>query len=165
MRTHTVVDSPIGALTVVHTDGVLSALYLPEHARRPEASTFGDCTVDGFAEVTEQLAEYFAGQRTVFTMAVAPIGSAFQQRVWTLLRQISYGQTRSYSQLAAQLGEARMIRAVGSANARNPISVVIPCHRVIGANGALTGYAGGVARKDYLLTLENPSRAGQPGLF
>jgi len=101
----------------------------------------------------------------VFTMALAPIGSAFQQRVWTLLRQISYGQTRSYSQLAAQLGEARMIRAVGSANARNPISVVIPCHRVIGANGALTGYAGGVARKDYLLTLENPSRGGQPGLF
>ncbi len=165
MRTHTIVDSPIGALTVVHTDGVLSALYLPEHTRRPEAATFGERTDAGFAEVTEQLVEYFAGQRTVFTVALAPIGSAFQQRVWALLGQIPYGQTRSYSQLAAQLGEARVIRAVGSANARNPISVVIPCHRVIGAHGALTGYAGGVARKDYLLTLENPSRAAQPGLF
>ena len=155
----------MGELILVHTDDVLSALYLLEHARRPDAADFGERTATGFGEIAEQLTEYFAGRRTVFTVPLAPVGSEFQQRVWALLRQIPYGQTRSYSQLADELGDRRVIRAVGSANARNPISVVIPCHRVIGANGALTGYAGGVARKDYLLTLENPSRASQPGLF
>ena len=165
MRTHTVLDSPIGELTLVHTDGALSGLYLPDHARRPAVTGFGERTRTGFTEITEQLAEYFVGQRTAFTIALAPVGTDFQLRVWALLRQIPYGQTRSYGQLADALGDRRVVRAVGSANARNPISVVVPCHRVIATNGALTGYAGGLARKEILLTLENPERAGQPPLF
>ncbi|MEO9220883.1 MAG: methylated-DNA--[protein]-cysteine S-methyltransferase [Mycobacteriaceae bacterium] len=165
MRTHTVLESPVGELTLVHTDGVLSGLYLPEHARRPALSSFGERTGNGFTEIGEQLAEYFAGQRTVFTVSLAPVGTDFQQRVWALLRAIPYGQTRTYAQLADELGNRRVIRAVGSANARNPISVVVPCHRVIGTTGALTGYAGGLARKEFLLTLEDPVRADQPPLF
>jgi len=165
VRTHYVQGSPVGELILVHTDDVLSALYLPEHARRPDAAGFGELTATGFGEIAEQLTEYFAGRRTVFTVPLAPVGSEFQQRVWALLRQIPYGQTRSYSQLADELGDRRVIRAVGSANARNPISVVVPCHRVVGADGSLTGYAGGLARKQYLLALENPARVSQPSLF
>ena len=165
MRTYTVLESPIGELTLVNTDGVLSGLYLPEHARRPPLSSFGEWTGNGFTEIAEQLAEYFAGQRTVFAVSLAPVGTDFQRRVWALLCEIPYGQTRTYGQLADELGHRRVTRAVGSANARNPISVVVPCHRVIGTTGSLTGYAGGLARKEFLLTLEDPTRAGQPLLF
>ncbi len=165
MRTHTIIDSPLGQLTLVNTDGVLSALYMDVHARRPDPAGFGARTDTGFDPAVEQLAEYFAGQRTEFTLPLAPVGSEFQHRVWQLLRQIPYGQTRTYGQLADQLGNRLVIRAVGTANARNPISIVIPCHRVIGADGSLTGYAGGLARKDCLLRMEDPVRAAQQGLF
>lgn len=165
MRTHTNIDSPIGVLTLVNSDAMLSAVYMNDHTRKPGAQTFGDRTSAGFGEATEQLEEYFSGQRREFALNLAPEGSQFQRRVWDLLADIPYGQTRTYGQLADQLGDRHVIRAVGSANARNPISIIVPCHRVIGADGSLTGYAGGLERKKFLLELENPARAHEPALF
>jgi len=153
-RTHTVIDSPLGPLTVVADGGVLSGLYLPGHVRGPGPESLGDRDDDGFDEVTKQLAEYFAGTRTAFSVPVAPAGTPFQQSVWRELMSIPYGQTRSYGQLANTLGGPHLTRAVGSANGRNPISVVVPCHRVVGSDGSLTGYAGGLPRKRFLLDLE-----------
>lgn len=152
--THTIVDSPIGELTLVARDGVLAGLYFPDHTRRPEFSGFGVGTCSGFEAPTEQLAEYFKGERTQFDVPLASSGSAFQQRVWELLRAIPYGETRSYGQLAAELGNPFLAREVGGANARNPISIIVPCHRVVGATGKLVGYAGGLERKRFLLDLE-----------
>lgn len=165
VRTHTTVDSPIGTLTLVNADGVLCGLYMEEHSHRPDPSTFGEPAALGFEAATRQLEEYFAGDRTSFDLPLAATGTAFEQRVWSLLRGIPHGETRSYGQLAEQLGDAGLARAVGTANGRNPISVIVPCHRVIGADGSLTGYAGGLARKQFLLAHEDPSRAVQPSLF
>jgi methylated-DNA-[protein]-cysteine S-methyltransferase len=153
-RTHTTVDSPIGTLTLVADDGKLSGLYLPGHLRGPAVAQLGDADSHGFEEIARQLEEYFAGRRTAFTVPVAPAGTPFQQAVWRELSTIPYGQTRTYGQLAEALGGPRLTRAVGAANGRNPISIVVPCHRVVGSDGSLTGYAGGLARKRYLLDLE-----------
>ena len=158
---HTIIDSPLGELTLVAHDGALAGLYFAEHTRRPPSSTFGVRDATGFAAATEQLDEYFRGGRTEFELPLAPRGDAFQRRVWELLRRIPYGQTRSYGRLAAELGDPALARAVGAANGRNPISVIVPCHRVVGANGALTGYAGGLTRKQFLLDLEGAATAGQ----
>jgi methylated-DNA-[protein]-cysteine S-methyltransferase len=157
-RTHTVIDSPLGPLTVVADDGVLSGLYLPGHVRGPGPERLGDRDDDGFDEITKQLTEYFAGTRTAFTVPVAPAGTPFQQSVWPELMSIPYGQTRSYGQLAHGLGGPHLTRAVGAANGRNPISIVVPCHRVVGSDGSLTGYAGGLPRKRFLLDLEARQR-------
>ncbi len=165
MRNHSIIDSPIGPLTLVNTDGVLSGLYMDGHAHQPDRTTFGTSAAGGFEQATDELAEYFAGQRTVFTLPLAPVGSPFQRKVWQLLTDIPYGQTRSYSQLADELGDRSVVRAVGTANGRNPISIVVPCHRVIGADGSLTGYAGGLDRKGFLLALENPARVVEQQLF
>jgi len=108
----------------------------------------------GFDDAIRQLDEYFRGERTRFELPLAPRGDAFQQSVWALLQRIPYGETRSYGQLAAELGDSRLARDVGVANARNPIAVIVPCHRVIGADGRLVGYAGGLERKRFLLDLE-----------
>ena len=153
-RTHTEVDSPIGRLTLVADDGVLSGLYLPGHLRGPAPERLGDRADDGFEEIDRQLAEYFAGTRTEFTVPLAPAGTPFQQAVWRELTTIPYGRTRTYGQIALALGGAHLTRAVGAANGRNPISIVVPCHRVIGSDGSLTGYAGGLPRKRFLLDLE-----------
>lgn len=165
MKTHTSIDSPIGVLTLVNTDGVLSAVYMEEHTHMPDAGMFGDEGSAGFEEATGQFAEYFAGERRTFTLPLAPAGSDFQHRVWKLLTEIPYGETRSYGQLADQLGNRLVIRAVGAANGRNPLSIIVPCHRVVGADGSLTGYAGGLERKKFLLGLENPARVETPALF
>ncbi len=157
MRTHTVIDSPIGALTLVATDGALNAIYMVDHKRLPDLATFGERVDVGFEEVTEQLAEYFAGQRRDFTLRTDPAGTDFQQRVWKALTTIPYGETWSYAELADAVGDRKVIRAVGTANGRNPLSIVVPCHRVIGSDGSLTGYAGGLDRKRFLLDLERPS--------
>lgn len=151
---HTIVDSPLGELTLVAHDGRLAGVYFAEHARRPDPDTFGPRKGASFDAVIEQLEEYFEGQRTSFDVPLSPRGNAFQRRVWTLLRRIPYGQTRSYLQLARELGDARLARAVGAANGRNPLSVIVPCHRVLGADGRLVGYAGGLERKRFLLDLE-----------
>ena len=118
------------------------------------ARGLGECTPDGFDRVREELAGYFAGRQAIFTVPTAARGDAFQQRVWALLREIPFGETRSYGDLARELGDPALARAVGVANARNPIGIIVPCHRVIGSDGSLTGYAGGLERKRYLLDLE-----------
>jgi methylated-DNA-[protein]-cysteine S-methyltransferase len=154
IRTHAGADSPIGALTLVADDAVLSGLYLPGHLRGPSEIDLGGADPRGFEEIIGQLEEYFAGTRSAFTVPVAPAGTPFQRAVWRELTTIPYGQRRTYGQIAETLGGPRLTRAVGAANARNPISIVVPCHRVVGSDGSLTGYAGGLARKQFLLDLE-----------
>ena len=152
--TWSTVDSPIGELTVVAEDGALVGLYMTGHRPAPDPESFGERVDDALPAATAQLAEYFAGERTAFDLPLAPHGTAFQQAVWAALRDIPYGETRSYGELAAALGRPGASRAVGLANGRNPISIVVPCHRVVGAGGKLTGYAGGMERKSWLLALE-----------
>ena len=114
---------------------------------------------DAFAEVAVQLSEYFAGRRTTFEVELAMAGTPFQHRVWNALREIGYGETRTYGELARRIDRPGAGRAVGAANGRNPIAVIVPCHRVIGAGGALTGFGGGIERKRLLLELEASARA------
>lgn len=159
--TYTIIDSPLGELTLVAHDDVLAGLYFPAHSHQPNPKTFGIHVGTGFEAVIEQLGEYFQGERRHFDLPLAPRGDAFQQRVWSLLRRIPYGETRSYGQLAAELGDPGLARAVGSANGRNPLSVIVPCHRVVGADGRLVGYAGGLERKQFLLDLEAETTGGR----
>ena len=165
MRAHTITESPIGDLTLVNTDGVLSGLYMHRQPRAPRTSAFGQRVSAGFEAAIEELREYFSGDRKVFTVPTAARGDDFQHRVWRLLRQIPYGETRSYGDLARDLGEPTLAREVGVANARNPIAIVVPCHRVIGSDGSLTGYAGGLERKRFLLDLETPVNERAARLF
>ncbi len=160
---HAVLDSPVGPLTLVAEDGALTAVLMVTH-RQPRVR-LGERRDQDLAPATEQLTEYFAGERTVFDLVLRPVGPAFDQRVWALLREIPYGETRSYADLARRLGGTGFSQAVGRANGRNPLAVVVPCHRVVGSDGSLTGYAGGVERKRTLLHLENPARHGEVTLF
>jgi methylated-DNA-[protein]-cysteine S-methyltransferase len=162
-RVHTTVDSPIGPLRLVATDGVLTGLYMDAQRHLPDEAAFGVRDDDGpFAEVVRQLGEYFAGERTDFDLPLHLEGTDFQRRVWAALREVPYGETWTYGQLAAHIGSPGASRAVGLANGRNPIAIVVPCHRVVGASGRLTGYGGGLERKQHLLDLE---RAGGERLF
>lgn len=161
MTEYFLTDSPMGTLTLVNTDGVLSGLYMPGHVRGPKLESLGVRAHRGFEHAVSELQEYFDGKRTVFTMPVAPKGTSFQHEVWRLLREIPYGETRTYAQLSDEIGNRAAIRAVGLANGRNPISIVVPCHRVIGSDGGLTGYAGGLDRKRFLLTLEGAAVSRQ----
>lgn len=165
MRTHTVIDSPVGDLTVVADGGGLVGLYFAEHRRIPDPETFGERTDEGFADVRQQLKEYFAGDRRGFDLPLAPRGNDFQRRVWDLLGAIPYGETRSYGDLARDLGDLSLSQAVGAANALNPLSVIVPCHRVLAADGSLRGYAGGLDRKRFLLALEEPAAESAARLF
>jgi methylated-DNA-[protein]-cysteine S-methyltransferase len=151
---HAVMDSPIGQLTLVGSEGNLSGLYMTEQRYRPEEAIFGERDNALFAEVVSQLEEYFAGERTEFTVPLAPRGTAFQQVVWDALRKVPYGETVTYGELAERIGRPGAARAVGHANGHNPIGIIVPCHRVVGSTGALTGYAGGVPRKRFLLDHE-----------
>ena len=151
---HYMMESPLGTLTLVSTNGVLSGLCMPDDLRGPKRDCLGSRTAFGFDLARTQLNEYFERKRTDFDLPIAPCGTAFQQSVWSLLRSIPYGETRSYGQLADLLDNCLAIRAVGVANGRNPISIIVPCHRVVGSNGSLTGYAGGLERKRVLLDLE-----------
>jgi methylated-DNA-[protein]-cysteine S-methyltransferase len=162
--THTIIDSPLGELTLVAHDGVLAGLYFAEHARRPDPALFGGRTDSGFERVVEQLGQYFRGERTRFDLPLSRHGDGFQRRVWALLDRIPYGQTRTYGQLATELGNPGLAREVGWANGRNPLSIIVPCHRVLGADGGLVGYAGGLDRKRALLQLEGAAVAGQMAL-
>ena len=157
MHTHVIVDSPIGPLTLVAADGLLTGLYMDAQQHRPAdevIGTPGDPAAEPFASAASQLAAYFAGQLTEFDLPLAAAGTYFQRRVWSALQQIPYGETWSYGQLASKIGNPAAVRAVGLANGRNPIAVIVPCHRVIGADGSLTGYGGGLERKRYLLDHE-----------
>ena len=160
-RTHTAIDSPLGELTLVGHGGVLAGVYFAEHTRRPDPTTFGSRDDTGFDAAARQLDEYFRGERTGFDLPLGPQGNPFELRVWGLLRRIPYGRTCTYGQLAAVLGNPALAREVGAANARNPLSVVVPCHRVVGADGRLVGYAGGLERKRALLKLEGAAPGGQ----
>lgn len=157
------ISSPIGELTVVELDGALVGLYMTDHKPAPHLETFGERDDDTLPQLDAQLGEYFAGERTSFDLPLAPTGTDFQQKVWAALRTIPYGETWSYGRLAEAVGQPGAARAVGLANGRNPISIVVPCHRVVGSSGKLTGYAGGVERKAFLLDLERGS-GEQPSL-
>jgi methylated-DNA-[protein]-cysteine S-methyltransferase len=151
---HTILATKVGDLTIVRDGDLLTGLYFPHHWYRPGPETFGPRTGEGFDEVSRQLAEYLDGTRTSFGLPLEPQGTLFQRRVWNLLTQIPYGQTASYGELARRLGGQHTAQEVGAAVGRNPLSILIPCHRVIGSDGKLTGYAGGLKRKQWLLELE-----------
>jgi methylated-DNA-[protein]-cysteine S-methyltransferase len=156
-RTHVTIGSPIGPLTLVAAGGALAGLYMEPHRHRPGPAAFGapgDPAQEPFAAAVGQLADYFAGRLTRFDLELEPAGTEFQRRVWLALREIPYGATVSYGELAAEIGLPRAVRAVGLANGKNPVSIVVPCHRVIGSDGSLTGYGGGLDRKRFLLGLE-----------
>jgi methylated-DNA-[protein]-cysteine S-methyltransferase len=153
-RVHSIISSPVGDLTLVGHDGALTGVYFPEHVRRPDLESFGRRDDAAFPLAAAQLAEYFAGTRTVFDLELAPRGNGFQRKVWAQLIEIPYGETRTYGQLAIALGDPGLARAVGAANGQNPLSIIVPCHRVVGSTGKLTGYAGGLQRKAFLLDLE-----------
>ncbi|AZM56584.1 cysteine methyltransferase [Streptomyces sp. WAC 01529] len=159
-RLHTLIDSPYGPLTLVATDGVLSGLYMTEQRHRPAEETFGDRDPAPFGEAISQLEAYFAGELKDFDLPLRLDGTPFQRTVWDELRRIPYGETRTYGELAEILGKPGASRAVGLANGKNPIGVIVPCHRVVGANGSLTGYGGGLARKQQLLAFENGGAGG-----
>jgi len=162
--THTIIDSPIGPLTLVRSERGITGLYMPDHRPAPDEATFGVRDDAGFADAAQQLGEYWAGERRAFDLDLDPDGSPFQLRVWEALRSIPYGETRSYGWIAASIGQPTAVRAVGLANSRNPISIVVPCHRVVGSTGSLTGYAGGVERKRFLLDHEAGSSLVAVGL-
>jgi len=158
VKRHTVIDSPYDPLTLVaDDDGVLCGLYVVGQRHRPPQENFGERDDTLFDEVTEQLNAYFEGELKEFTVELRLIGTPFQRSVWDQLRQIPYGETRSYGELAEALGNTGASRAVGLANGKNPIGIIVPCHRVIGASGSLTGYGGGLDRKRRLLDLETGS--------
>ncbi|MDN0200821.1 methylated-DNA--[protein]-cysteine S-methyltransferase [Streptomyces sp. S.PNR 29] len=155
MKQHTVIDSPYGPLTLVADDGVLCGLYMTGQRHRPPEETFGARDDTLFGEAEEQLEAYFAGELKEFTLPLRLSGTPFQRSVWDQLCRIPYGETRTYGDLAAALGNPTASRAVGLANGRNPIGIIVPCHRVIGAGGSLTGYGGGLDRKKRLLDFES----------
>lgn len=159
-----VMDSPVGALTLAGRGRVLTNLRMVEQTYEP---TRADWTRDdlAFPDAVDQLDAYFAGERIGFDVELDLRGTQFQRRVWEALLTIPYGETRSYGQIAEQIGAPAASRAVGLANARNPIAIIVPCHRVIGANGRLTGYGGGLERKRILLELENRRAAVNMTLF
>jgi O-6-methylguanine DNA methyltransferase len=161
---HTLTDSPCGPLTLVAREGRLSGLYMTDQRHLPPLESFGPrADLPAFDSVKEQLTAYFSGELTTFDLNLHMVGTPFQRRVWSALRGIPYGETVTYGELAAELGSPSSSRAVGLANGKNPIGVIVPCHRVVGADGSLTGYGGGLARKQQLLDLERGAR--QPTLM
>lgn len=150
----TEVPSPLGPLRILAQAGTITGVYLPDHRASPDCRAVERPEDPLLRRAARQLEEYFAGERTRFDLPLRLRGTAFQQAIWAELRQIPFGATTTYGQLAAAVGRPNASRAVGAANGRNPISIIVPCHRVIGANGALTGYAGGVEAKRWLLRLE-----------
>jgi methylated-DNA-[protein]-cysteine S-methyltransferase len=154
---HAVLATALGELTVVQEEGGLTGLYFPRHWPRPDRAAFGPRVDDGFEDVARQLGEYLAGDRSMFELPVTVKGTEFDRRVWEQVADVPYGQTTTYGDLARNLGGGTDPRDVGAAVGRNPLPIVIPCHRVIGSTGKLTGYAGGLDRKRTLLGIE---RAG-----
>ena len=153
--THTVLTTSLGELTVVHEEGAVTGLYFPRHWPRPDRTSFGPRSDEGFAAVARQLGEYLDGDRRVFELPVTADGTEFDLRVWDLVAGVPYGETTTYGDLARGLGAGTDPRDVGAAVGRNPLCIVIPCHRVIGSTGKLTGYAGGLDRKRTLLEVEH----------
>ncbi|MGA7052119.1 MAG: methylated-DNA--[protein]-cysteine S-methyltransferase [Mycobacterium sp.] len=168
-KRHTVIDSPLGDLTLVADGDTLTGVYFRQHWHPPTAEALGE-QVDPAADellrcTATQLHEYLVGAGTEFELPVALVGDPRRQRVWALLADIGYGQTKTYGELAAELGDGTTAYEVGQAVGRNPLSIVVPCHRVVGRDGTLTGYAGGLKRKRFLLDLEEPAPALAGKLF
>ena len=160
MTYFTYMESPLGRLLLTSNGAALTGLFMEPHRHGPE-STEGwlqDDEAEPFPAARRQLSAYFAGTLQEFDLPLALQGTPFQQKVWNELRNIPFGQTWSYGELARRIGQPTASRAVGLANGKNPISVIVPCHRVIGANGKLVGYGGGLDRKTTLLQLEQPGR-------
>jgi len=157
------IPSPVGELKLVASDAALIAVLWEND--RPNRVKLGELILKPnhpvLRKTEKQLAEYFAGKRTGFELALAPEGTAFQRRVWDALLEIPFGETTSYGAIAQRIGRPAASRAVGAANGRNPIAIIVPCHRVIGANGALTGFGGGLPAKTFLLTHERAIRPGK----
>ncbi len=160
---HTIVPTSLGAITLVASGHALTGVYFPGHWYKPNVQAFGPrmaASNDAVLAVAErELREYLAGERVTFDLPAATQGDAFQEQVWAALREIPYGETITYGDLAKTLGGGALAHEVGQAVGRNPVSIIIPCHRVVGKNGKLTGYAGGLERKRTLLELE--ARDGQ----
>jgi len=158
---YTTLDSPVGELLLTSNGEAITGLFMEEH--KGEAKPINDWRRDDgmFREAARQLRAYFAGELTEFDLPVATKGTEFQRRVWAELQKIPYGSTINYGELARRTGNPKASRAVGAANGDNPISIIIPCHRVIGSNGKLTGYGGGIERKKFLLEFE----AGKLGQY
>jgi methylated-DNA-[protein]-cysteine S-methyltransferase len=156
-----VMPSPLGDLRLCASDaGLAAVLFRNDFSRHLGSDAVVEPGAHPVLELAQrQLAEYFGGRRQRFELPLDFFGTDFQQRVWTALLTIPYGETRSYAGMAAQIGAPRAVRAVGAANGRNPLSIVAPCHRVIGSNGSLTGFGGGLENKAWLLALESPQRS------
>lgn len=157
-RAHTIIASPIGPLTMIAQEGRLAGVLMEAARYDPGAHARGEAVGPGDEPILDaaaaQLDAYFAGELTEFELPLTLDGTGFQRTVWSALRDIPYGKTISYGELARRIGQPSASRAVGLANGRNPVSIVVPCHRVIGADGSLTGYGGGMERKRFLLGLE-----------
>lgn len=155
-------ESPVGLLTLAGRNGKLMHLRMVDQTSEPSREGW-EADDAAFPDAVDQLSEYFAGDRTEFTLELDMAGTQFQRRVWEALRAIPYGETCTYGEIARQIGAPSAFRAVGLANGHNPIGIIVPCHRVIGANGSLTGYGGGLDRKRALLELEKSRTT--PALF
>jgi methylated-DNA-[protein]-cysteine S-methyltransferase len=162
---HTTIESNLGDLMVVTRDGAVTGLYFPHHWHRPDRGGFGQYRETGFDEVRKQLGEYLSGARRDFDVPVEAVGSLQQRRVWDLITRVPYGETVSYGELAREFGGGITPQEVGATVGLNPVSILIPCHRVVGANGSLTGYAGGLRRKRTLLDLEQQVTGRSARLF
>ena len=147
-------SSPIGTIQLRGTEAALTGVFMEEHRREPARPSGAVRDAAPLRSAQRELEEYLAGERREFSVALEPTGTPFQRRVWQELRAIPYGQTISYVELARRVANPRAIRAVGQANGRNAISIIVPCHRVIAADGSLGGYGGGLTRKRHLLALE-----------
>ena len=158
-REHTVLASPLGELTLVRDGAALVGLYFPHHWYMPPTASLGPRTDRGFDDIATQLEQYFTGRRVTFDVPVQAAGDAFQRHVWDLISQLPYGQTTTYGALARMSGLPVTAQEVGAAVGRNPLCILIPCHRVVGASSRLTGYAGGLTRKRALLDLEREHTA------
>ena len=158
-------DSPIGALTVAVDQVGVRHILFAENRHDAKGREHWQRDPDAVAEPRRQLLEYLRGERQHFALPLAPVGTAFQLQVWHELARIPFGATISYAQLAQRIGNPAGTRAVGAANGRNPLPIVLPCHRVIGADGTMTGFGGGVPTKEFLLRLEGALPAEQGGLF
>jgi methylated-DNA-[protein]-cysteine S-methyltransferase len=166
---HAVIDSPLGELTLVADDDALTGVYFRHHWHRPAEATFGprvDADSDTvLGEAQSQLTDYLAGDRRDFDLPISLRGDDKQKCVWALLASIPFGETETYGELATSLADGTTAQEVGQAVGRNPLSIIVPCHRVVGRNGQLTGYAGGLKRKQFLLELEEPSEVRAARLF
>ncbi len=161
-----VIDSPVGKLKLVASPKGLSAiLWENDDPKRVRLGDMNEDDSNPFLQTTQaELTEYFAGKRRDFSVPLDFLGTEFQKKVWTALLTIPYGKTKSYAEIALQIGNPKAVRAVGAANGKNPISIIAPCHRVIGSSGALTGFAGGLTNKAFLLELEGADYATQQQL-